>query len=123
MVDRDEGFREGVQAAAKVCRDYSNWLKERHCPADQNIVADNLAKAIRALTPPPDGAEALLRECINALEDENPFEENDELIACPACKQMSIMEACDEPDCWESTTCGTPTETGYRRTCSKHRPT
>ena len=115
MTEREQGFREGVEAAAK--------LVDRYVGGECESVARNITLEIRALTPPPDGAEALLRECINALEDENPFEENDELIACPACKQMSIMEACDEPDCWESTTCGTPTETGYRRTCSKHRPT
>jgi hypothetical protein len=35
---------------------------------------------------------------------------------------------CDEPDCMDQATCGTPTMNirdkvyGYRRTCSKHRP-
>lgn len=31
-------------------------------------------------------------------------------------------EMCDEPGCKEEITCGTPTPTGYRRTCSTHAP-
>ena len=43
--------------------------------------------------------------------------------ACPKC--MSIGEtilACDEEYCWEQATCGVPTKTKYRNTCSEHRP-
>jgi len=29
---------------------------------------------------------------------------------------------CEEPGCHERATCGTPTEKGYRTTCSKHAP-
>ena len=29
---------------------------------------------------------------------------------------------CDEPGCKEQVSCGTPTPTGYRNTCGKHRP-
>jgi hypothetical protein len=29
---------------------------------------------------------------------------------------------CDEPGCMEQSSCGTPTMTGYRRTCGPHMP-
>jgi len=53
----------------------------------------------------------------------NPFQQGDELWGCPVCRDVgTLMQACDEPDCWELTTCGTNTPFGYRRTCGKHRP-
>lgn len=53
----------------------------------------------------------------------NPFVAGDTLYACPVCKAVgSIVVACDEPDCWGAATCGTPTKSGYRRTCWKHVP-
>lgn len=33
-----------------------------------------------------------------------------------------LSVACDEPDCREQVTCGTPTPDGYRSTCFDHRP-
>lgn len=35
---------------------------------------------------------------------------------------MGKDEMCDEPGCKEPITCGTPTPSGYRRTCSEHCP-
>ena len=52
----------------------------------------------------------------------NPFNTN-VIFACPACKRIqSCTLACDQPDCWEPVTCGTPTPEGYRSTCSAHKP-
>lgn len=31
-------------------------------------------------------------------------------------------EICDEPNCLKNASCGTPTDDGYRRTCSDHKP-
>jgi hypothetical protein len=53
----------------------------------------------------------------------DPFNEGCALIACPKCREQTIRTCCDEPDCWEQDTCGTPTPTGYRRTCGRHQPT
>ena len=53
----------------------------------------------------------------------DPFDIGETLTGCPSCKSANTLrEACDEPDCWEFSSCGTPTETGYRRTCGKHLP-
>jgi len=53
----------------------------------------------------------------------NPFDPTDKVTGCPNCKSVdSTFEACDEPECWSISSCGTPTPTGYRRTCGKHRP-
>lgn len=52
----------------------------------------------------------------------DPFNEGDELIACPKCRCQTIRTCCDEPGCWEEATCGTPTPSGYRRTCGPHHP-
>lgn len=57
------------------------------------------------------------------LLEPNPFDRNDALTGCPDCKGVdTTQEACDEPECWEFSSCGTPTENGYRRTCHKHLP-
>lgn len=54
---------------------------------------------------------------------ENPFEKREKIHGCPKCKSIeSFYSACDEPDCWKEITCGTPTESGYRQTCGKHKP-
>jgi hypothetical protein len=37
-------------------------------------------------------------------------------------KMKPWLRLCDEPDCYNEITCGTPTETGYRNTCGKHKP-
>lgn len=53
----------------------------------------------------------------------SPFYPTDILWACPWCKVVNeTYTACDEPDCWEPATCGTPTQSGYRSTCGKHIP-
>ena len=53
----------------------------------------------------------------------NPFGADYEITGCPKCKSVdSVNVACDEPGCWREVTCGTPTPTGYRSTCGKHRP-
>lgn len=53
----------------------------------------------------------------------DPFNQGETLYACPECRTVgSVVEACDEPECWAESSCGTPTESGYRRTCGKHRP-
>jgi hypothetical protein len=58
------------------------------------------------------------------LEAPNPFaEDNEKMLGCPGCREANrITLACDEPDCWRETTCGTPTPDGYRRTCGEHMP-
>lgn len=53
----------------------------------------------------------------------HPFEEDGLIHGCPNCRETNvILEACEEPDCWKPSTCGTPTESGYRRTCDEHCP-
>lgn len=53
----------------------------------------------------------------------SPFEPQFTIYACPKCKAIEQLRGCcDEPNCWEPDTCGTPTELGYRRTCGKHKP-
>lgn len=57
------------------------------------------------------------------LRAQNPWDETDTILGCPKCRSPeSFRFACDEPDCWASVTCGTPTPTGYRSTCGKHAP-
>lgn len=58
----------------------------------------------------------------DALQAPDPFLVGNVLFACPRCCEQTVVTACDEPDCWEQDTIGTPTPTGYRRTCSKHEP-
>jgi hypothetical protein len=53
----------------------------------------------------------------------NPFDATDTIHGCPKCKSVqSLLVACDEPGCWRETSCGTPTPSGYRRTCGQHAP-
>lgn len=53
----------------------------------------------------------------------NPFDEDQKLYACPTCRTVgSLVSACDEPGCHEFSSCGTPTQGGYRITCGRHRP-
>lgn len=52
----------------------------------------------------------------------SPFAD-EQISACPHCKTVeSTRAACDERDCWDLVSCGTPTPNGYRSTCGKHRP-
>jgi hypothetical protein len=51
----------------------------------------------------------------------NPFEPQFEVCGCPECRDIDCFHLlCDEPGCEEDGTCGWPTPTGYRHTCSKH---
>ena len=53
----------------------------------------------------------------------NPFDPDEVLWGCPKCKSVDqLYLVCDEPDCWDTVSCGTPTPNGYRSTCGKHRP-
>lgn len=53
----------------------------------------------------------------------SPFDPDDVLTGCPSCRSIGPFDPiCDVAKCRASTTCGTPTPTGYRFTCSKHRP-
>ncbi len=53
----------------------------------------------------------------------HPFDPDDECMGCPECFDIdSYEEVCDEPGCWETVTCGTPTSQGYRSTCHAHAP-
>lgn len=54
----------------------------------------------------------------------NPFsEDGDTMFGCPQCREPNTMiVACDEVGCWEQVSCGTPTPTGYRSTCYRHKP-
>lgn len=57
------------------------------------------------------------------LRAKNPFDSEDEITACPSCKDInSNVYACDEEGCWRESSCGTPTEHGYRSTCGEHCP-
>jgi hypothetical protein len=59
---------------------------------------------------------------VNLLRGASPFN-GTEMIGCPRCKTAEQMRStCDEPDCWEPDTSGTPTPAGYRRTCWEHYP-
>ncbi len=54
----------------------------------------------------------------------SPFDADEMIFACPKCKAIDKTHAvCDEPDCWEPATCGTPTADGHRTTCGGHIPT
>lgn len=59
---------------------------------------------------------------VELLRAPDPFNPGDELFACPKCRCQTTRGCCDEPNCWEQDTCGTPTKAGYRRTCHKHVP-
>lgn len=42
---------------------------------------------------------------------------------CPKCRTPEhIVTACDQPECWQPASCGTPTAEGYRQTCGDHMP-
>lgn len=51
----------------------------------------------------------------------NPFCEEQDIAGCPSCKDINtLVRACDQPGCWEPTSCGYPTDHGYRITCHGH---
>jgi hypothetical protein len=54
----------------------------------------------------------------------DPFRPGDMLVACPECREVNALRlCCDAPGCWSMVVAGTPTATGYRRTCHEHLPT
>ena len=57
-----------------------------------------------------------------ALSAPDPFNEGSTLYACPNCRDMTLVRACDVPGCKRAASCGTPTPDGYRNTCGEHRP-
>lgn len=57
------------------------------------------------------------------LKAPNPFAPGEQIFGCPSCKSIDCFSVvCDEPGCWRSVTCGTPTPAGYRSTCRRHKP-
>lgn len=57
------------------------------------------------------------------LKANHPFIAGEPIRGCPGCRDVfDLRPACDEPECWEMQTCGTPTPAGYRITCGRHRP-
>ncbi len=76
----------------------------------------------------PKGSKVFCLECYwrgsmrDLLDAPHPFDNEDTVYGCPSCRVLGFQWACDEPDCWDVVHCGTPTPSGYRRTCSKHRP-
>ena len=55
------------------------------------------------------------------LKAPSPFEPDENIYGCPKCKAIDKAQSvCDEPECWEPSTCGWPDDDGYRRTCGKH---
>lgn len=56
------------------------------------------------------------------LKAPNPFDADDQIVACPNCKTISssVRVACMFAGCFEVATCGTPTSDGYQHLCGKH---
>lgn len=52
----------------------------------------------------------------------HPFDADDEVYGCPACRGMDLTPVCDAAGCTRRVSCGTPTPEGYRSTCYGHRP-
>ena len=66
------------------------------------------------------GWHGVLSETLTA---EHPFISCETIRGCPKCKTpQDFFLACDEPECWQKATCGTPTVSGYRQTCHQHVP-
>ena len=60
---------------------------------------------------------------VELLTASHPFHHGVALYGCPSCRNIDkLRTACDEPECWEPDTCGTPIPDGYRRTCGNHVP-
>lgn len=57
---------------------------------------------------------------LEALSAPNPFQEGVTIEACPKCREMTLVECCDEPGCNQQASCGFPSPGGYRRTCGNH---
>lgn len=63
-------------------------------------------------------------DLVDMLIAPNPFRDDDTICVCPQCRAVTSTAriACDEPGCWDIARYGTPTEGGYRWTCSDHKP-
>lgn len=55
------------------------------------------------------------------LTADNPFNPGTTLEGCPRCLEVNTTyRLCDEPECPDQATCGTPTPKGYRQVCGHH---
>lgn len=70
----------------------------------------------------------LCKECGRIVEEDkplrafSPFRKDEIIIGCPYCYAIdSMFMVCDEPGCSGAACVGTPTVSGYRNTCAKHR--
>jgi hypothetical protein len=55
------------------------------------------------------------------LHGDSPFDSEITLTGCPKCKSCDGFNlVCDEPGCNQLVSCGWPSESGYRQTCSDH---
>lgn len=52
----------------------------------------------------------------------DPFNAGSTVYACPICREMALIVACEVEGCTMAPSCGTPTDSGYRVTCSRHAP-
>jgi hypothetical protein len=53
----------------------------------------------------------------------SPFDPDETLRGCPECLcAEDFTPICDKDGCDAEVSCGTPTPTGYRRTCHEHKP-
>ena len=68
-------------------------------------------------------------DCNNVYKDKhilrsiNPFHKAYNIFGCPNCFAIDKeRKVCDEPNCQQVATCGSPVKDGYRQTCSEHLP-
>jgi len=53
----------------------------------------------------------------------NPFAPDESVVGCPDCKGIDTAEMmCDVDGCKNLTSCGWPSDAGYRHTCHEHYP-
>lgn len=58
-----------------------------------------------------------------ALTAPDPFDEGEVLHACPKCKSMELVQACEHAGCTREATSGNKHPDGvYRWTCHDHNP-
>lgn len=51
----------------------------------------------------------------------SPFDPEDTVVGCPKCKTVNrLHRACDVEGCDRESSCGFPSDSGYRRTCGEH---
>lgn len=64
--------------------------------------------------------QGIIRE-VTLLTAPHPFCDGDVIMGCPQCKQCDgFLPLCDVETCEEASTCGWPSEQGYRFTCFEH---